>query len=95
MIMLERQRKLGKKDKEVLSSEYDKFCYLQANLTEKFLRVFRRIGYHHSSVMISSYPYEFSSNLELKLLDMDDLCNNKLLEETFNLDSVSKVRNLK
>lgn len=68
----------------------EKSLYIQSNLTEKFLRVFRRLGYHHSTIMINSYPYEFNSNLELSILDMEDVCNNKLLDETYNLEFRTK-----
>ena len=95
MLVLEKQQKSGKKNLQAIQDDYDKYLYLQSNLTEKFLRVFRRIGYHHSSVMISSYPYELGSNLELSVLDFDDVCNNKLLDETYNLNCLNKRKNLK
>lgn len=65
---------------------YAKNIALQINLTDKFLRVFRRLGYHHSSIAINGYPMDFDSNLSLVLYNQDDVCNNKLLEETFNVD---------
>ena len=87
MLVLDKLKKRGKKTSEEIKDAYDKYLYLQSNLTEKFLRVFRRIGYHHSSIMVDSYPYEFGSNLELKILEVDDICNNKLLDETYNFES--------
>lgn len=89
MLTIERDRMiLFNKTIEEVNNNYDKIMHIQSNLTEKFLRVFRRIGYHHSSIMISSYPMEESSNLEIKILDTLDICNNKLLDETFNLERV-------
>ena len=85
----------NKFDDSVIKSLEDKFIYIQSNLTEKFLRVFRRLGYHHSTIMISSYPYELSSNLGLSILDGEDVCNNKLLDETYNLDFNDLVRRKK
>lgn len=85
MTLLKRQIDKGNDDSAIRTLE-DKFIYIQSNLTEKFLRVFRRLGYHHSTMMISSYPYELNSNLELSILDWEDVCNNKLLDETYNLD---------
>lgn len=86
MIVLDNLVKRKKKSVQEVLDDYDNYVYLQSNLTEKFLRVFRRIGYHHSSVMVSSYPYVLSSGLELEILDGVDVCNNKLLDETMNFD---------
>ena len=89
MFKLERQRMiLFDKTLEEIEKDYEKILYLQSNLTEKFIRIYRRIGYHHSSVMVSSYPFEEGNNLELNLLDIPDVCNNTLLDETFNLEEV-------
>ena len=82
-----------RKTLEDIENDYNDILRIQSNLSEKFLRVFRRIGYHHSSVMISSYPFEEGNNLEIKLLDYVDICNNKLLDETFNMD-ISKVKGI-
>lgn len=90
MILLEKQRNIGKRKNDDIESDYNKYLYLQSNLTEKFLRVFRRIGYHHSSIMVSSYPTDFGSNLELSIFDTNDICNNKLLSETYFLEENRK-----
>ena len=71
---------------EIMDDVKEKVLYIQSNLTEKFLRVFRRLGYHHSTIMIDSYPYEVDSNLDISILDMEDVCNNRLLDETYNLE---------
>ena len=34
--------------------------------------------------MVSSYPAEVGSNLELLIFDVNDICNNKLLDETYS-----------
>lgn len=65
---------------------YDKYLLIQSNLTEKFLRIFRRIGYHHSCVSVSSVPMEVGSDLVLKIYDCVDVCNNKILNETFSFE---------
>lgn len=75
---------------ELLIDRYDKSIAIQMNLTDKFLRTFRRLGYHHSSIGITSYPMEVSSNMALKLYNQEDICNNKLLDETFNFDRDKK-----
>ena len=64
---------------------YNKSIMLQTNLTDKFLRVFRRLEYHHSGIDILNYPMDLDSNLCMSLSD-DDICNNKLLNETFNIN---------
>lgn len=87
MLVLDKLKKRGKKTSEEIKDAYDKYLYLQTNLTEKFLRTFRRIAYHHSSVMVRSYPYDFNSSLELGIIDEVDVCNNKLLEETYNFET--------
>ena len=95
MLVLDKQLKNKKRSMEDIEEAYDNYSYLQSNLTEKLLRVFRRIGYHHSSVMVDSYPYVVGSNLGLTILDVDDVCNNKLLRETYNFHEARDRRNLK
>lgn len=98
-IALDYRRKMlqGKKTEylqlnDMLEEYYQNSIRIQSNLTEKFLRVFRRLGYHHSSVQISGYPYEVDSNLDLKLSDDEDVCNNELLGETYLLSSDSYIK---
>ena len=69
-------------------NDYEKYCLaIQSNITEKFFRLFRRLDYHHSNIYISSYPYEESSELVIKVLDKVDVCNNQLLDETYCVDN--------
>ena len=91
MILLENKINKGIDDNIIKELE-NKIIYIQSNLSEKFLRVFRRLGYHHSTMMISSYPYELSSNLALSILEGEDICNNRLLDETYKLDIGSKAK---
>ena len=76
--------------KDMLIKRYNKDIAIQINLTDKFLRTFRRLGYHHSSIGITSYPMEVSSNMTLRMYNQEDICNNKLLDETFNFNSGKK-----
>lgn len=79
--------------KNLLQKAKDEYVNtIQANLTDKLLRTFRRVGYHHSSVGIVSYPMEVNSNLIMRLYDQDDVCNNKLLEETFSIDKTKILK---
>ncbi|HPF83686.1 MAG TPA: hypothetical protein PLV83_05965 [Bacilli bacterium] len=79
-----------KEGKEELQENYDKeHQRIQKNLTEKLLRTFRRLEYHHTGINTLSYPYEFDSNMVFSL-DKVDECNNELLNETFNIKSNTK-----
>ena len=97
MIMLGNKKKKLLNDKleldkvnEIINKYNEEYLYLQSNMTEKFLRIFRRLVYHHSSMVIGSYPFELGTDLEVNILDNDDFCNNKLLEDTFNLNFSKK-----
>lgn len=94
MILL--QNRIDKKiSSEIIDDLENKFIYIQSNLTEKFLRVFRRLCYHHSTMMISSSPYELSSNLEISILDGINVCNNQLLDEFYNFYYSRNLNNRK
>jgi len=64
---------------------------LQANITDKFLRTFQRLVFHHSSINIESYPYELDTNMHLSI-NGENICNNSLLEETFNVFNKTKTK---
>ena len=72
-------------NEEKIQEIYDSDIKIQKNLTDKFLRTFRRLGYHHSSVEVKSYPMEIDSNLHMMIYNQEDICNNPLLEETFQV----------
>jgi len=59
---------------------------LQENLTEKLIRTFLRLGHHHTNIEISSYPTEVDTSLHIKFNGEIDVCNNRLFEETYNLE---------
>jgi len=89
-----RLRLRGLTDKEIfdeLDTYYEQYIKIQSNLTEKFLRIFRRLGYHHSSIGIFNQPMEGDSNLVLHLFKGEDVCNNELLLETYSVDLDKKV----
>lgn len=75
-----------------LEDYYQQYMKIQSNLTEKFLRTFRRLGYHHSSIGIFNQPMEGSSDLILHLFPGEDICNNRLLGETYVVDELESVR---
>ncbi len=65
---------------------------LQSNLTDKFLRLFRRMEFHHTGINIVQYPFEENDAMVLKI-DDENICNNELLDETFNLYMKNKIEN--
>ena len=88
-------KKKGYNDEEItrlVDDIYSKTKMLQTNLTDKFLRTFRRLGYHHSSVGIVGYPMEIDSNLSLFMYDQSDICNNSLLDETFCINQNNNLK---
>lgn len=72
---------------EELKEEHDR---IQSNLTEKFLRAFRRLEFHHTSISVSNNPYEEDSRMFISLSNNKDYCNNSLLTETYDLDNEIK-----
>lgn len=67
-----------------MKEDIENHDYIQTNLTEKFIRTFRRIMYHFSNIKINSYPYEIDDYLYL-INNGDYSCNNNLLDEMYNL----------
>ena len=52
--------------------------FIQSNITDKFIRTFRRISYHLSGTQIKSYPYELDEYMNINLNDIslkDDIVN--------------------
>lgn len=67
-----------------LNGDIENHDYIQSNLTEKFIRTFRRIVYHFNNINITSYPYELDDYLNLTN-NGNYSCNNPLLDEMYNL----------
>ncbi len=55
---------------------------IQANLTEKLIRTFLRLAYHHSGISVIGYPSEADMSLHLSVTEPDE-CNNEILAETY------------
>lgn len=66
-----------------LVEDDEKLEQIQSNLTEKFLRTFRRLDYHHSGINVSSFPFDSDTSMHLVLSD-EDICNNKILQDTYS-----------
>lgn len=73
--------------KNIIQNDHD---LIQSNLSEKFLRTFIRLAYHHSNISIKKYPYEQDSYMKL-CVENNGICNNELLEETYNLALTKKL----
>lgn len=62
---------------------------IQSNLTEKHLRTFRRLDYHHSGINVSSYPFDSDTSMHMILSDFDT-CDNKILDDTYSVKGSTK-----
>ena len=64
------------------NEEYDqRNKMIQTNLTNKFIRTFRRLAYQNSNIKITSYPYSEDEFLNVKIRSKAKEINNELLEE--------------
>lgn len=62
--------------RESLNRRNDK---IQANITDKFIRTFRRVAFHRGDVTVSSYPYEFDEFVHVQLARENTKVNNEFL----------------
>lgn len=76
---------LLEEDNDKYSELNKKIDSIQSNLTEKHLRVFRRLAFHNSGLNIVYYPMEKDSNMYLDMNSGNVIFNNSLLEETYYL----------
>lgn len=75
------------KIKKVLSRKEEMVVHhddIQRNITDKFIRNFRRLDHHFSNINIDSFPLEMDSSLHFTV-DSSLQCNNHLLEELYLL----------
>lgn len=73
---LTEEEKLEIRNKQIL---------IQQNITNKFLRTFRRLQFHFPDINITSLPKELDDYMHIKLDGNLDLCNNDILQEVSNL----------
>lgn len=57
--------------------------YLQQNITDKFIRTFRRVNYHFPGLEINRYPYELDEYMGASLSLEESKFNNQILEEIY------------
>ena len=81
----EKSKRMDEPQKEEFTrQEQESHVILQSNLTEKFLRTFLRVIHHYENYEVTAYPFEGDSSLHFST-DGENICNNKLLEETSNM----------
>ena len=61
---------------------------IQQNLSEKMIRNFRRLEYHFSNCIITSYPMEIDEYLHMMVREFK-YSNNKFLNQTMNLKNIN------
>lgn len=70
---------------------------IQDNITNKFIRTFRRLCFHNRDIRITSYPYESGEYLEMDVMKREHMISNPILEEisydVYNMDDVFKKVN--
>ena len=71
-------QELNEEQRKILQERNDT---IQNNLTNKFIRTFKRVAYHMSGIEINSYPYEYDEYLNIKLGNEQTKVNNELLDE--------------
>lgn len=63
---------------------------IQNNITNKFIRTFRRLAFHDRDIRITSYPYEESEYIEMDVMKKEHMISNPILEEIsydiYNMD---------
>lgn len=64
---------------------------IQRNVTDKFIRSFRRMEYHFDNIEVDSFPLEMDSTLHFKVGE-DVICNNSLLTEIYSLSNNYKSK---
>lgn len=57
---------------------------IQENITDKFIRTFRRVGYHFPGISVNDFAVANILPLEMELIQ-SDFCNNSLLKEMYEL----------
>lgn len=84
------KKDLTKKESEKLLLEYKReHLRIQKNLSEKFIRNFRRLEYHFNSCFISSYPMEFDEYLHFCFSEFEN-SNNLLLNDILEVSAKEK-----
>lgn len=67
---------------------------IQRNITDKFIRTFRRLQYHLNNLEINSYPYEISEYLEMSINNKNCYIENTILNTIYN-NTLEKLKQSK
>lgn len=70
---------------------YERNENIQTNLTNKFIRTFRRLAIQNKALKILAYPYESDEFLTMKVYSKNSTLDNIILEET-NLTINQKIK---
>ena len=67
------------------AKQVEEHDHVQRNITDKFIRNFRRLDHHFSNINIDSFQLELDSSLHFRVDDYT--CNNTLLNEVYSLSN--------
>ncbi|MDD4406822.1 MAG: hypothetical protein PHF30_02140, partial [Bacilli bacterium] len=83
------QRQINQKYAQVLHERNNE---LQRNITDKFLRTFRRVAFHITGIETNSYPYQPSEFMEISLNEINHNISNIILNDVYN-SVLNKLQN--
>lgn len=63
---------------------------IQTNITNKFIRTFRRVAYHMTETSIEAYPCDVDEFVHLNIKDNQEKANNSILVEA--VEGIRKSR---
>ncbi len=66
---------------------------LQRNISDKYIRTFLRLCYENKGLVVSAYPFDCDDALHIENNGYEG-CNNKLLDDTYNMIINNKERSL-
>lgn len=85
----------NKEEKETLyRNALEEQNYIQQNLTQKFLRIFLRLIYHHPDISVSSYPFEVDESMQFDMSEATGKTNNPLFSEIVELSTKKNTKHL-
>lgn len=67
---------------EFIEKSHNDHDEIQRNLSDKFIRTFRRLEYHFDNIEVTALPFIEDINMHLKVTDVVE-CNNPLLKELY------------
>lgn len=76
----DRVKRMIQKKEDAVNSHDD----LQRNITDKFIRNFRRLDHHFENIDVDMFPLEQDSMIHFKVTDQLE-CNNSLLNEVYTV----------